>query len=84
MRARQFRKGKGKEAKRGYTGHALMENRSGRVVDAALTEAAGTAEPNSAVEMLAEQPSTHRITVGTDKLYYTIISPDRHRGRQRG
>lgn len=52
-------------------GHALMENRNGGMVDASLTEAAGTAEHNSAVEMLAEQPSTHRITVGTDKLYDT-------------
>ena len=69
--AKLFRKGKGKEAKLCYMGHALMENRNGLVVDARLTEATGTAERDSAVEMVSEQPGTHRITVGADKLYDT-------------
>jgi hypothetical protein len=36
------KKGKGKEAKLCYTGHALMENRSGLVVNARVTQATGT------------------------------------------
>ena len=39
--ARLYRKGKGKEAKLCYMGHALMENRHGLVVDADLTRADG-------------------------------------------
>ncbi len=52
-------------------GHTLMENRHGLVVDGDLTEASGTAERDTAVDMLAECPGTHRITVGGDKLYDT-------------
>jgi transposase len=37
--ARLYRKGPGKEAKLCFMGHALMENRSGLIVDACLTEA---------------------------------------------
>lgn len=69
--AKLFRKGPGKEAKLCYMGHALMENRHGLVVDARLTEAGGTAERDSAVEMIAERPGTHQVTVGADKLYDT-------------
>jgi len=69
--AKMFRKGPGKEAKLCYMGHALMENRNGLVVDARLTEANGTEERDSAIEMLAERPGTHQITVGADKLYDT-------------
>jgi hypothetical protein len=42
--ARLYRKGPGKEAKLCFMGHALMENRSGLIVDACLTEASGHAE----------------------------------------
>jgi hypothetical protein len=38
--ARLFRKGKGKPAQLCYMGHALMENRSGLIVEAELTRAA--------------------------------------------
>ena len=38
------RKGKGKEAKLGYAGHLLMENRNGLAVSACATLATGTAE----------------------------------------
>jgi transposase len=38
------RKGKGKEAKLGYAGHLLMENRNGLAVSASVTAATGTAE----------------------------------------
>ena len=41
------------------------------MVDAPLTEAAGTTERNGAVEMPAQQSGTHRITVGADPLYDT-------------
>jgi transposase len=43
--ARLFRKGPGKEAKLSFMGHLLMENRSGLVVNAGLTEA--SAGPNA-------------------------------------
>ena len=52
-------------------GHVLMENRHGLVVDGDLTEASGTAERDTAVDMVAERPGRHRITVGGDKLYDT-------------
>ena len=50
-------------------GHVLMENRNGLVVDTRLTPARGTAECDAAVEMIAEVPGTHRISVGADKGY---------------
>ena len=69
--ARLYRKGSGKEARLYYMGHVLMENRHGLVVDGDLTEASGTAERDTAVDMVAERPGRHRITVGGDKLYDT-------------
>ena len=69
--ARLYRKGRGKEARLYYMGHVLMENRHGLVVDGNLTAASGTAERDTAIDMLAERPGTHRITVGGDKLYDT-------------
>lgn len=69
--ARMFRKGQGKESRLCYIGHALMENRHGLVVDARVTEATGTAERDSAVAMVGEQPGAHRITIGADKGYDT-------------
>ena len=39
--------------------------------DGDLTEASGTAERDTAVDMLAERPGTQRIAVGGDKLYDT-------------
>jgi len=41
--ARLLRKGKGKESRLCFMGHALMENRNGLVVDSRLTLANGTA-----------------------------------------
>jgi transposase len=69
--ARLARKGPGKEAKLSYHGHLLMENRNGLIVDARLTRATGTAEPDAALVMLGDVPGQHRITVGADKLYDT-------------
>ncbi len=51
-------------------GHALMENRSGFVVDAELTRVSGHAERMAAVEMIrprADRPNP--LTLGADKGY---------------
>lgn len=69
--ARLARKGAGKEAKLSFTGHLLMENRTGLVVDTRLTPATGTAERDAAIAMLNEVSGRHRITVGADKAYDT-------------
>ena len=42
--ARLFKKSKGSEAKLGYLGHVLMENRNGLLVQTFLTEANGRAD----------------------------------------
>jgi hypothetical protein len=70
--ARLAKKGRGKEAKLCFTGHVLMENRNGLVVDVSLTHATGTAERDTALDMLEEVPGAHRITVGADKGYDTV------------
>jgi transposase len=67
--SRLLRKGKGKESKLCFLGHALMENRNGLVVDSRLTLANGTAEWDAALEMVEELPSLGRVTVGADKGY---------------
>jgi hypothetical protein len=61
--ARLAREGTGKEAKLTFTGHLLMENRIGLVVDTRPTPATGTAEREAAIAMLNEVPggpSDHR------------------------
>ena len=67
--ARLLKKGKGKEAKLCFMGHALMENRSGLVVDSRLTHATGTAERDAALEMIEDVPGTQQITLGADRGY---------------
>jgi transposase len=68
--AQLYRKGRGKEAKLSFMGHALMENRNGFVVAAALTKATGTAERTAAEDMIVRHsPGASRITVGADKGY---------------
>ena len=67
--ARLLKKGKGKEAKLCFMGHALMENRSGLVVDSRLTQATGTAERSAALEMIEDVPGTKQITLGADRGY---------------
>ena len=68
--ARLYKKAVGREAKLGYLGHLLTENRHGLIVDTAVTAATGTAERDAAVVMLGELPLTaRRLTVGADKLY---------------
>jgi transposase len=69
--AKLCKKGKGKEAKLSYMGHALMENRHGLVVQADATQANGTAERAAALEMIDRQaPGTsNQLTLGADKAY---------------
>ena len=70
--ARLFKKAVGREAKLGYLGHLLTENRHGLIVDTAVTAATGTGERDAAILMLGELPLTsRRITVGADTLYDT-------------
>ena len=69
--ARLARKSNGEGAKRAFTGHLLMENRNGLVVDACLTHATGTAEPQAALAMLQALPDADHKTVGADKAYDT-------------
>ena len=75
---RLYRKGHGQEARLGYLGHVLMENRSGLIVDAMVTQADGTAERDAALLMLyrqwrkRRQQHRHRpLSVGADKAYDT-------------
>lgn len=64
---RLARKSNGEGAKLAFTGHLLMENRNGLVVDARLTHATGAAEPEAALAMLAALPEAAHKTVGADK-----------------
>jgi transposase len=68
--ARLYRKGKGKEAKLCYSGHVLMENRNGLVVDFEVTHATGTAEREAAMTMLKRSLHENRQrTLGGDAGY---------------
>jgi Transposase DDE domain len=68
--ARLYRKGKGKEAKLCHMGHALMENRSGLIVETETTTADGHAERQAALRMITRRcPGERKITLGADKGY---------------
>ncbi|EEA02757.1 transposase IS4 family protein [Burkholderia sp. H160] len=56
-----------------YVGHVLTDNRHGLVVNARVTQANGSAERDTAAEMLADaaQFADASITVGADKNYDT-------------
>ena len=76
--ARLYRKGNGQEAKLGYLGHVLMENRNGLIVNAMLTQADGTAERDAGLLMMYQQWRSRRqcrrsgpMSIGTDKAYDT-------------
>jgi transposase len=76
--ARLYRKGNGQEAKLGYLGHVLMENRHGMIVDAMVTQADGSAERDAALLMLYRKWRNRRqrrkcgpMSVGADKAYDT-------------
>ncbi len=66
--ARLFRKAAGKEAKLCHMGHLLTENRNNLIVDARVTEANGTAERETALDML-EDNAKPGSTLGADKNY---------------
>lgn len=68
--ARLYRKGPGMEAKLAFLGHALMENRSGLLVDACLTRVSGHAERIAALAMIEPHADRPRpITLGADRGY---------------
>ena len=70
--ARLYRKGQGKEAKLCHMGHALMENRSGLIVETETTTADGHAERRAALAMVQRRcPGEKQITLGADKGYDT-------------
>ena len=68
--ARLYRKGPGKEARLCFIGHALMENRSGLLVDGCVTPADGHAERVAALHMIEPRADRPRaISLGADKGY---------------
>jgi hypothetical protein len=71
--ARLKKKGKGKEAKLVFEGHALMENRNGLLVDLLVTPAGGTAERDAVPKLLdgAAERGFRPRTLGADKGYDT-------------
>ncbi|HWL38994.1 MAG TPA: IS5 family transposase [Gemmatimonadaceae bacterium] len=69
--ARLYKKARGREARLGYLGHVVMENRTGLIVDALVTPATGTAERDASLVMISRRRGHHRITVGADKAYDT-------------
>jgi transposase len=76
--AKLYRKGHGQEAKLSYLGHVLMENRTGMIVDAMVTQADGAAEREAAVILTYRQYQRNRkrgrcapMTLGADKAYDT-------------
>jgi transposase len=69
--ARLYKKTRGAEAKLGYLGHLVTENRNGLVVDVRLTQATGTAERDAALAMLANKAASKRVTLGGDRGYDT-------------
>jgi transposase len=69
--ARLYKKTRGAEARLGYLGHVLTENRNGLVVDVRLTLAGGKAERDAALAMLGNKPASKQATLGGDRGYDT-------------
>lgn len=71
--ARLYRKSPGAGAMLCFVGHALMENRSGLIVQGDLTHADGHAERRAALDMIHRHSpgSTRRLTLGADKAFDT-------------
>ena len=70
--ARLYRKGRGKEAKLCFMGHALMENRNGLIVGAVATRASGHAERLAALHLITPHADGPRpVTLGGDKGFDT-------------
>jgi transposase len=69
--ARLARKGIGHEAKLAFSGHALMENRNGLLLDFVVAAADGYAERREALALLGKLPGSKRKTVAADRGYDT-------------
>ncbi|TRW96783.1 IS5 family transposase [Paracoccus sp. M683] len=71
LEARMFKKSPGAGAMLCFMGHSLMENRSGLIVQADLTQADGHAERRAAIDMLHRHSpgSTRRLTLAADRGY---------------
>ena len=68
--AKLYRKGNGQSSRLCFMGHVLMENRNALIVEAALTQASGTAEREAALAMLDRRKArSRRVTLGADKAY---------------
>jgi transposase len=68
--AKLYRKGDGQESRLCFMGHVLMENRNGLAVAGDVTQASGTAERDTALDLIdSHRPTRRRITVGGDKGY---------------
>jgi transposase len=82
--ARLLRKGKGKEAKLVFIGHALMENQNGLLVDFQVSPATGNAEREMVPWLLdqAKERGLHPHSLGADKSYDTraCVGDIRERG----
>lgn len=81
--AKLARKGNGQEAKLCYSGHAMMENRNGLLVDVRVLEANGKAEREAALAMIDDiSRGNAPSTLGADKGYDTkdFIASCRERG----
>jgi IS5 family transposase len=66
--AKLYRKGDGQESRLCYMGHVLMENRNGLAVKGDVTQASGTAERETSLDLIDRyRPTRRRITVGGDK-----------------
>ena len=71
--SRLSRKGHSQEAKLYFSGHALMENRNGLLVDVRIAHADGFAEREVALQLVEEgvARSSRRVTLAADKAYDT-------------
>jgi transposase len=68
--ARLYKKGDGQPAKLCYIGHALMENRHGLAVGGGISQATGSAERTTALDLIdGRRHRRRRITLGADKAY---------------
>jgi transposase len=67
--ARLYKKGDGQPAKLCYMGHALIENRHGLAVGGSVSQATGTAERETALDLIDGRYRRQRITLGADKAY---------------
>lgn len=68
--ARLFRKGNGRESRLCFIGHTLMENRNGLAVEADVSHATGTAERDTALQLIdRHRPQVRRVTLAADKLF---------------